>query len=316
MDTDSTSNDQPANPKTKRRWFTPRIIIFLALVCFPVFYFINKPFLADYFGRATLPYADYEPQVNLWLTLIEMVVLVFIFWLVKRRFQFGLSTLLIIVTLSAVACSWFTVKMQKAKEQREAVEAIWKWDTNVTSFGKIQTATRGQVGSIPYQGDFVIIVYDWQVGTSERRTKSPIPTWLRNLVGDDFFYNVHSLYVDQADLTESDLTPLKILTEIKFIYLANCKINDNGLEPLKDLHKLRMLSLHNSNITDTGLKCLEGVDQLQTLFLDVTKISDTGLASLKGMTHLNIFGSQQHKYYWFWIETSQRIKPTQLVKSQ
>ena len=51
----------------------------------------------------------------------------------KRRWlQFSLRTLLVFVTLSAVACSWFVVKMQQVRRQREAVKAImeaggWVW---------------------------------------------------------------------------------------------------------------------------------------------------------------------------------------------
>ncbi|MGD0518276.1 MAG: leucine-rich repeat domain-containing protein, partial [Thermoguttaceae bacterium] len=141
--------------------------------------------------------------------------------------------------------------------QREAVEAIEKWSKSVK------------------------IRYDWQIWSS-----GPIiPAWLRKMLGDDFFYNVYELDVQAADLTESDLTPLKYLTGTETIFLSYCKINDDGL-PLKDLHKLRNLTIHGTNITDTGLKCLEGLDQLQTLSLSNRKITDVGLIHLMGMAHL------------------------------
>ena len=45
----------------------------------------------------------------------------------KRRWhQYSLRTLLIFVAVAAVFCSWFAVRMQRAKRQREAVEAISK----------------------------------------------------------------------------------------------------------------------------------------------------------------------------------------------
>lgn len=74
--------------------------------------------------QASQKYADFEPQINLWLTLFEIALLVFILWQSKRRFQFGLRTLLSFVTLFAIVCSWFAVKLQQAKRQREAVEAL------------------------------------------------------------------------------------------------------------------------------------------------------------------------------------------------
>jgi hypothetical protein len=43
-----------------------------------------------------------------------------------RWYQFSLRTLLIGVTLVACACSWLAVKMQQARRQKEAVEAIGK----------------------------------------------------------------------------------------------------------------------------------------------------------------------------------------------
>ena len=43
-----------------------------------------------------------------------------------RWFQFTLRTLLVFVTLFAIACSWLGVKMQSARRQQETVAAILK----------------------------------------------------------------------------------------------------------------------------------------------------------------------------------------------
>ena len=42
----------------------------------------------------------------------------------RRRFQYSLRTLLLFMLLVSIGLSWFTVKMQQASRQREAVEAI------------------------------------------------------------------------------------------------------------------------------------------------------------------------------------------------
>jgi hypothetical protein len=42
----------------------------------------------------------------------------------RRWFQYKLRTLLIAMTLASVGMSWFVARMQRAKRQREAVEAI------------------------------------------------------------------------------------------------------------------------------------------------------------------------------------------------
>ena len=40
----------------------------------------------------------------------------------SRRFQFSLRSLLVLVVVVAVPCSWLAVEMKKAREQKEAVE--------------------------------------------------------------------------------------------------------------------------------------------------------------------------------------------------
>lgn len=116
----------------------------------PIFILVNKWFLDYYFAHTSQGYALYVPQFNLVLVLFEATFLVFFLWLSKRRYQFSLRTLLIIVTLFAVACSWFAVKMRQAKKQKEAVEAILKWGNNAR------------------------IYYDWQLGASGNAAKPPI----------------------------------------------------------------------------------------------------------------------------------------------
>ncbi|MGD0382246.1 MAG: hypothetical protein ABSA77_01915 [Thermoguttaceae bacterium] len=46
----------------------------------------------------------------------------------RHWYQYSLRTLMIVVTLFAVVCSWFAVKMQQARRQREAVEELLKFD--------------------------------------------------------------------------------------------------------------------------------------------------------------------------------------------
>jgi hypothetical protein len=111
-----------------------------------------------------------------------------------RWFQFSLRTLLVVVTLCALLCSWFAVKMQQAKRQREAVEAITK------------------VGGRA--------MYDWQVdanGNYVRNAQPPATKWLRNLLGDDFFGRVVEVEFDDTKVTDEVL--IKVRQE-----LPNCKI--------------------------------------------------------------------------------------------
>ena len=72
----------------------------------------------------------------------------------RRWFQYSLQTLLVFVTLCAIPCSWYAVKMNRVKRQREAVEAIEKLGGRV----------------------------EW--------SKPSGPAWLRKLLPDEFFQSV------------------------------------------------------------------------------------------------------------------------------
>jgi hypothetical protein len=59
----------------------------VVLAGIPIFYFINKLLLAFYFGHASWKYAEYEPQDNPWLILVEILFLFFLLWLSKLRWE-------------------------------------------------------------------------------------------------------------------------------------------------------------------------------------------------------------------------------------
>jgi hypothetical protein len=105
----------------KRQFNLRHMHILMMLGGIVIFYLLNKLFLAHYLSHSSLTHEDYGPQINPVLVLMEVIFLIFIFWLFKRRFQFGLRALLIFVTIFACACSWFTVKTRQARIQRETL---------------------------------------------------------------------------------------------------------------------------------------------------------------------------------------------------
>jgi hypothetical protein len=85
----------------------------------------------------------------------------------RRWYQYSLRTLMIVVTLFALLCSWFAVKLGQARRQREAVEALIK--------------------------SGCIVHYDYESGLGgfwKPNTPPPRPAWLYYLLGIDFFCNV------------------------------------------------------------------------------------------------------------------------------
>ena len=175
-----------------------------------------------------------------------------------RWYQYRLRSLLILMVLVSIGMSWFAVKMQRARRQKAAVEAIRKLKETVE--------------------------YEWE-SRSSSKTERPGPAWLRSLLGDDFLAAV--VMVDlYRSATDGDLEHLEGLAQLRELHLSDTEVTDTGLTHLKGLTQLRMLDLVFTEVTDTGLAHLEGLSQLQSLYLLGTKVTDTGLAHLKGLTQL------------------------------
>ena len=97
----------------------------------------------------------------------------------RRWYQFSLRTLLVFVLLCSIFCSWFAVKMNRARKQKEAVEAIVKWRAWVH--------------------------YDYEYDENEKwifDAEPATPAWIRNLLGDDFLYDVVEVGIDPTQVPD------------------------------------------------------------------------------------------------------------------
>jgi len=169
-----------------------------------------------------------------------------------RWFQYSLRTLLVVVTLFAIPCSWLAVKRQQARREREIATEIEKMG-----------------------------------GTMILWSEPSAPAWLRRLLGDDFSSHVRRVVLlGGLKITDARLEHLEGLNYLQTLYLNAPQTTDAGLEHLKGLSQLQVLSLFNTKVTDAGLEYLKGLSQLQWLNLDYTHVTDAGLEHLKGLSQL------------------------------
>ena len=88
--------------------------------------------------------------------------------LFRRQFQFSLRSLLLLVVVVAIPCSWLATEMRAARKQRGAVEAVWK-----------------AAGSVIY--DCPSPIDPWhRPAASGDPYESPSPSFLFNLTGMAF----------------------------------------------------------------------------------------------------------------------------------
>jgi hypothetical protein len=222
---------------------------------------------------------------------------------IKRRrwFRFSLRMLLLVVT---VLCVWLGFKVNAARRQKEAVEAILRAGGNVDyDFQALPDLPSGAIAF--HQGG-----EPWE------------PQWLLALLGPDFFHNVISVSLEGSVISRDELTQLSSLSKLRLLNLGAVKVRDSDSDPLRpimdgDLLTLRsfpmlvVLALDRAQITNAGMHDIEPLVKLNCLgpehtliddvgvaylcqlhhlarlFLDGTKVTDAGLKHLHGLKYLN-----------------------------
>ncbi len=217
----SETDPQPAVPKPIRRYrFTAdRVVIGLLVVECLLWLSERFGWLAWHKGYAVL-----TAVAGVGVAMLVMLVWFSVALLFHRRFQFSIRSLLVLVVVVAVPCTWMAVEMKIARKQREAVEAIRAAD-----------------------GD---IVYDWEYFDSHPRTaeewmewftrKPPVPEGFTNWLGDDWFYDIAEVHFPggwryTADRCNDDtLRHIRCLTKLKNLKLTMTKVTYDGVKSVQE----------------------------------------------------------------------------------
>ena len=183
----------------------------------------------------------------------------------RRCWQFSLRTLFVVVLLFAVPCSWFAVKMQQARTQREVVRTLREGGADAFyDFESVESRS-----SIP-------------------KAEPPAPAWLLELLGVDFFCDVVAVYGYGHDFTDQDAAHLEGLTGLEVLCLPGTQVTDAGVEHLKGLTTLIVLDLTGTQVTDAGVDHLNELTNVEWLFLGGTQLTDVGLSQLQGLSKLGL----------------------------
>jgi hypothetical protein len=147
---------------------------------------------------------------------------------------------------------WFTARLRKAQRQREAVRTI-----------------------VSLSG---LVVFDDQPDDlAAAPTTSPVPRWLRNLLGDDFFRTA----VHVVAFNDASMEAVRELPELRRLDFVGGPATDAGLAHVGRLSRLEKLNLSDTQITDAGLEHLQGLTQLRELCLRGTRVTNEGVNRLR-----------------------------------
>lgn len=209
------------------------------------------------------------------VAVVVMLVWFLVSLVLRRRFQFGVRSLLVFLVAVSVSLGWFAWELQRAHRQREAAEAILK--------------TTGEVGyDYQYPGGLAETYKRQSIDSGYLGSLEPsVPGWLRKLLGDDFFCDVVYVYTCTTEVHDDDVAYLQRLKKLKWLTIHFTSVTNDGLERLRNLTCLETLDLSsNRRVTDEGLKHLHGMKNLMALCLSETRVTDSGLAYLRPLTGL------------------------------
>ncbi len=193
----------------------------------------------------------------------------------RRWFQFRLRTLLIVFLVLSLPLSWFAVRMESTRKQREAIAAIRKAGGRVHIEGTLWSAPDWvrAVSGDGYYVDIAVGSPDADFGDEEAKYFKDLP-------------NLRGLQLGGLQITDAGLENLRGMPHLWKLYLNDAKITDAGLKHLAGLSGLRMLVIGGMPVTDTGLAHLKGLTNLEDLMLRDTLVTGAGLQNLKGLTKL------------------------------
>lgn len=204
----------------------------------------------------------------------------------RRRFQFSLRALLVVVTLLVLCLGW---EADRAAKQQRAVDMV---------------LTHG--GEVLYEHQRTATDYDPQI-------EPWAPRWLRDLVGEHHFITASEVHIpayryvdcwkDQRreppesvkSVTEEEIALLGDLGSLHMLFLENVPVTDAGVRHLARLKSLAYLHLIGSQIADDALDTISRLTQLTHLTLGgkrgphpaaVTRVTDDGLARLTNLQNL------------------------------
>ncbi len=194
----------------------------------------------------------------------------------KRRWlRFSLKSFLLINCIFGV---WLGMCVRDALQQRRAVAMVQrlngKYEYDYEFNAMPQPNVRQAAMRARLAGNAPVVI------------EAPGPRWLRRLIGDDYFVDLHRVDLIDAQATDADLKLLKNQHSLWCLRLWETQITDEGLRHIQGLRNLSILDLRNADVTDAGMIHVGKLKNLRGLGLGYTKITDAGLAHVARLADL------------------------------
>lgn len=186
-----------------------------------------------------------------------------------RLFRFSVRTVLIVLT---VLCVWLGVQVNQARDQRQVVDWV-----------------RASGGDVEYEHE-----YRWSSsdGPSQANYEDYAPglKWLRDLVGEQYFFRIRRINVRSPNPGLDDISVLASARHVKDLDLGRMQVRDlSPLSRFSELEELGLVEMPVSNLS--GLRRLVKLQSLNICYTEnLEDISD--LAYLSNLKYLRLMNTQ------------------------
>lgn len=173
--------------------------------------------------------------------------------------QFNLKTLLALLALAGIGLGRWCNSVARQREAVDTIKAAHGW-----------------------------VAYRHELEADEKRLEAqvPGPSWLRSLLGDDYFQTPVWLYhAGEVQATDELLAEMPKLPTLERVKIEG-PFTGAGLRHLDGLPRLTELSILGRNLVDDDLVHLEGLKELELLTIDAPQLTDDALVHLRGLTRL------------------------------
>ena len=224
---------------------------------------------------------QWTPTLPLPAVLVTLAVVLPIGEFIRHRFKLSLRAMLILLTLLGIGLGLFGARWNKARLQRIASE---------------------NVRMLASSGGYVDVSYDRSSDFGDDYVRTPtgwiVPMWFVNLLGEDFFFEVMDVAIQDVDLSKPAALDGVQLDSFTQIYFHGCTFGPEAIETLASYKQLSDLSLCNCGIADEDLEKIAQLPNLKRLnlftfqrYANPNQIGLSGLreiAKLKTLTQIEL----------------------------
>lgn len=193
----------------------------------------------------------------------------------RRRFRFGLRTLMLVVAAWALALGWLRAPIERGWRQKRAVAALTARGAGCW-YEESKTAWLKEVPGVDVFTP-VIMVLSNPPGIDDEAM-----AYLADLP------DLKELYVRGTGVTDEGLVHVQGLKQLEELGLEWTGVRGPGLVHLTGLPRLWHLILGPANVTDEALVYVKQLTQVRRLDLHAPRVTDAGLAHLKEMRQLEV----------------------------